>query len=411
MIQIGCIADDFTGASDWASFFAEKGISTILFNGIPEADIKTEDADVAVIALKTRTEPKEEAVKESVEALAWLRKQGTKQYYIKYCSTFDCKKDGNIGPVIDAAMDYLGETATVVCPALPVNGRTVRNGCLYVNGVELQNSSMKDHPLTPMWDCRIKELMRQQSSGEVVVMPKKICEKSDVQEWMGEYQRKKKHIYFVPDFYEQEQGKRIVEIFEKFKLLTGGSGVSTFLAENLEHQDMELIKGQKTPAIIIAGSCSVATLGQITEFLETGKKAYKMSPRKILEGTESADTIWKVIGKWKEDDILLYSSEDASTVEENQKNENISMLIEQIQAQIAQQFVREGRKRVIVAGGETSGAVTKKLGYDRYYVGGSIAPGVPVLIPVQEPEIRLVLKSGNFGKKDFFIRALEYTRG
>lgn len=104
MIQIGCIADDFTGASDWASFFAEKGISTILFNGIPEADIKTEDADVAVIALKTRTEPKEEAVKESVEALAWLREQGTKQYYIKYCSTFDCKKDGNIGPVIDAAM-------------------------------------------------------------------------------------------------------------------------------------------------------------------------------------------------------------------------------------------------------------------------------------------------------------------
>ena len=136
-----------------------------------------------------------------------------------------------------------------------------------------------------------------------------------------------------------------------------------------------------------------------------------MSPRKILEGTESADTIWKVIGKWKEDDILLYSSEDASTVAENQKNENISMLIEQIQAQIAQQFVREGRKRVIVAGGETSGAVTKKLGYDRYYVGGSIAPGVPVLIPVQEPEMRLVLKSGNFGKKDFFIRALEYTRG
>ena len=411
MIQIGCIADDFTGASDWASFFAEKGVSTILFNGIPETDVSTEEADVVVIALKTRTVPKEEAVKESIEALTWLKKKDTKQYYIKYCSTFDCKKDGNIGPVIDAAMDYLGETTTIVCPALPVNGRTVKNGCLYVNGVELQKSSMKDHPLTPMWDCRIKELMRQQSSGEVVVMTEQICESPNVREWMTEHWGKQKHVYFVPDFYEQEQGKRIVNIFRNLKILTGGSGISTFLAESLEHQKKELAKGAETPAVIIAGSCSVATLGQIEEYLKTGKKAYKMSPRKILEGTETADIIWGKLRSWREEDVLLYSSEDASTVAENQKNENISVLIEQIQAEIAQRFVQDGRMRVIVAGGETSGAVTKKLGYDRYYVGGSIAPGVPVLIPVQEQKMRLVLKSGNFGRKDFFIEALEYTRG
>lgn len=410
MIQIGCIADDFTGASDWASFFAEKGVTTMLFNGVPETKSCAEEADVVVIALKTRTAPREEAVKESIKALAWLKEQDTKQYYIKYCSTFDCRKDGNIGPIIDAAMDYLKETETIICPALPVNGRTVREGCLYVNGVELQKSSMKDHPLTPMWDCHIKELMRQQSSGDIVIMSSEICENQGVMEWIDKYRSKQKHIYFVPDFYEQEQGKQIAKIFKNFKLLTGGSGISTFLAENLEHQKMEMVKGTKTPAIIIAGSCSVATLGQIEEYLRKGKKAYKMSPQKILDGTENVDTIWKAIRNWKEEDILLYSSEEAAAVAENQKNENISMLIEQIQAQIALWFVQEGRTRVIVAGGETSGAVTKKLGYDMYYVGESIAPGVPVLIPVQEQKIKLVLKSGNFGKKDFFIKALEYTR-
>lgn len=414
MIQIGCVADDFTGASDWASFFAEKGVSVVLYNGIPQEQQPVLQTEVAVIALKTRTAPLQEAVEESLRAFAWLKKQGTRQYYVKYCSTFDCTRTGNIGPIVDAAMDFLGETATILCPALPVNGRTTRDGSLYVNGIELHKSSMKDHPLTPMWDCRIAELMKEQGTGRVIAVPASLYEDSIRGAWWLKGQQKQgERVYFVPDFYEQEHGKKIVELFGGYRLLTGGSGLCTYLADRLEKQTASQYKGTEGPAVIIAGSCSTATLKQIQVYLAAGKKAIKMHPSCLLDGTENVDTLWEQACHCQEEEILLYSSEEAACVTENQKKgkETVARLIEQTQAELAERFVASGRNRMIVAGGETSGAITKRLGYQAYYVGRSIAPGVPIMTPVSRPWVRLVLKSGNFGQEDFFLRALKMTKG
>lgn len=410
MIQIGCIADDFTGASDWASFFAEKGVKTVLYNGVPKTRECT--ADVAVIALKTRTADLEEALYDTGKGLEWLKVQGTEKYYVKYCSTFDCTKTGNIGPIVDFVMDELGEKATILCPALPVNGRTTKEGKLYVNGQELHKSSMKDHPLTPMWDCRIAELMKEQSRGTVLSLSSELYgDSGQAAAWIEMQENRNERVYFVPDFYDASHGARIMELFGHYRLLTGGSGLCTYLADHIKREEISACTGTSGKAFIIAGSCSAATLKQIQVYLDSGKKAVQINPMRLLDGTENVDTLWQQVKDCQDDAIMLYSSQEASCVLENQKmgREKVSQLIESVQAELAQRFVEAGRKRVIVAGGETSGAITRRLGYDAYSIGKSIAPGVPMMIPAADKDVRLVLKSGNFGQEDFFLRALKMT--
>lgn len=416
MIQIGCIADDFTGASDWVSFFAEKGIKALLLNGVPSTDWK-EDIDVAVIALKSRTIAVNEAVKESINALKWLRRQNTEQYYIKYCSTFDCTPKGNIGPIIDAAMDFLEVYNTIVCPALPINGRTVKDGKIYVNDVELQNSSMKNHPLTPMWDCRISELLKEQSKGKTIIVPAELySDPSKAFEWIKSQcnlDDQTSFVYFIPDYYEQLQGKNIVDIFGNMKLLTGGSGLSTFLADKIETKTTYKQECNDYPFVLIAGSCSVATLQQIQKYISFGKKAVRIDPIRLLEGMDTVDNIWNEIKDCKDREILLYSSQSPAEVLKNQERgkEKISLVLENVQAELTVRFMEKGRKNIIVAGGETSGAIAKRLGFNEYYVGKSIVPGVPILAPRLETDIRLVLKSGNFGDENFFMKAIDAMSG
>ena len=147
---LGCVADDFTGASDAASFLQKAGMKTILLNEVQQDVVIPMDTEAIVIALKSRTIEKEKAVDDTLKAIKWLEGKGASKFYFKYCSTFDSTSEGNIGPVADAVMEYLGQEYTLLCPALPVNGRKVKEGKLYVKGVLLEESPMKNHPLTPM---------------------------------------------------------------------------------------------------------------------------------------------------------------------------------------------------------------------------------------------------------------------
>ena len=254
---VGCIADDFTGASDAASFLQKAGLQTILLNGVPEQGLGMNEYDAIVIALKTRTEPAGEAVEHTMEAVKWLEQHGAAQYYLKYCSTFDSTKEGNIGPVLDAVLEYLEETYTVLCPSLPVNGRTVKDGHLYVNGVPLDESPMKDHPLTPMWDSRIKHLMEAQSKYKCIELNGEQLKEDNIDAYLLKEKEGQKHFYVIPDYETEEDAKRIVSLFGNKKVLSGGSGILQYLA-----------RGNKK-GIVLAGSCSQATLTQI----ETYKKA------------------------------------------------------------------------------------------------------------------------------------------
>lgn len=400
MAILGCIADDFTGASDLASFLVKGGMRTVLYNGIPDDRENRMNADAVVIALKTRTEDRKYAVEVSLKALAWLERNGCEHFYIKYCSTFDSTREGNIGPVCDAAMEYLNVKYTLLCPSLPVNGRTVRDGILYVNGVPLESSSMRNHPLTPMRESSLSRLMQPQSKYPVYVIDKKL------DAWETEISSE--HFYIVPDYETDDDGKRIVKNFGKLKLLTGGSGLAEELARTLMQRENEQRKYQ-IRNLLLAGSCSVATRLQIEHYQKGGKASIHLTPEMVFSDTWDIEKFWDNVRRHlMKGDVLIYSSDTPQRVREAQERfGKVSAQLENAMAEVAQKAVEEGVCRIIVAGGETSGAVTRKLGNSSFLIGKSVAPGVPVMIPCENRKLRLVLKSGNFGQEDFFERAIE----
>lgn len=410
---VGCIADDFTGGSDIASFFVKGGLSTVLYNGIPDVNEETK-ADVCVIALKTRTQEREAAVKDSLAAISWLREKNAQQFYVKYCSTFDSTPEGNIGPICDAVMETLHVPYTVLCPALPVNGRTVKNGNLYVNGIPLHKGPMRDHPLTPMWDSDIVELMKVQSAFPSIKLHDSINNKVELEKHIKNVKDGKSasHFYIIPEHRSQEDALKIVKLFGNLKLITGGSGLAEPLAKKYHNSVENKAFGKSiSPALILAGSCSEATRNQILEYQRDGGKSYFMDPKKLLSGEDSIENIWNIIKENKGESILVYSSDTPKNVKNVQGHgvERVAGKLEYVTAELAERAVNAGYHRVIVAGGETSGAITKRLGFSHYHVGESIAPGVPILIPIQDTRIRLVLKSGNFGEPKFFLQALSLT--
>lgn len=402
---IGCIADDFTGAGDAASYLSRGGMETLMFNGVPEDESDySEVCDAIVVALKTRTAEKETAVRETLQAVRWLSRQGTKQYYLKYCSTFDSTPEGNIGPTADAVLDALDAERAVICPALPENGRIVVGGSLYVNGVPLDESPMKDHPLTPMWDHRIKNLMECQSRYRCIETGMERAEAGEFVSLAGE------RVYYIPDYKDEQDGEKIAEIFGDDLFLTGGSGLLEKLAEHWiggEKRKREAYPPVGGRTLLLAGSCSEMTRKQIAFFQASGGKSLKVDPEALLEG--AADSIVDLEDPGGSEMLLLYSSDTPENVKKVQEKgkELAASAIEQFFASTAVLAYQKGCRKIVVAGGETSGAVIRALGFSRYIVGESIAPGVPVLIPMEDRKVRLVLKSGNFGAEDFFIRAIK----
>lgn len=420
-LLLGCIADDFTGAGDIASFLKKGGLHTILCSQIPQPEDIPAEAEAVVISLKSRTAEVKDAVEDTLRSIRVLEEYGCEKYYIKYCSTFDSTPEGNIGPVLDAVLEYMDERYTVICPSLPVNGRTVRDGILYVNGIPLSESSMKNHPLTPMWDSRISILMREQSKYPCIVLKREDMLQKSKEVWTAISSKSKKcqHYYLVPDYEKEEDAAQIVRIFKNLKVITGGSGLALsyakYLSERVEEDGKKeksiLAKSADGPSVMTAGSVSNATIEQIKNYKEAGHFFYKIDPKRLWQREITADSIWKelesIVMK-KRESVLIYCSEGKEDIKKGQSygKYEFAALLEDTLAEISAKAVKKGIQKIIAAGGETSGAVTKRLGYKYFYVGESVAPGVPVLVPVNDCSIRLILKSGNFGKKDFFMQAV-----
>ena len=414
-IYFGVVADDFTGASDAASFLVKAGVPTVLFNGIPDAEPEfSEETRAVVIALKTRTMPREHAVAESLAAFRKLKRMVASQLYLKYCSTFDSTSEGNIGPVADAVMKAWNIPYTVLCPSLPVNGRTVKNGILYVNGVPLAESPMRNHPLTPMRDSRLVNLIEMQSefSAKVIGSSSMVAAGSVA---AG------KPCYLIPDYETDEDGDRIAAFFGNLSFLTGGSGLIGALGRRYVklYGTIQECSRSSVPrkdsastgkALVLAGSCSAMTLRQIADYTGRGAVSYRLLPDELLDGRQNVEKVFAWIQE-QESGSLIFSSASPEDLEKSQKlgKERVAAKIEETLAGLARMAAEHGYTRIIVAGGETSGAVTQALGYQAFQIGESVAPGVPVMTPLANPSLRLVLKSGNFGQEDFFTRALEMT--
>ncbi len=415
MLYIGCIADDFTGAGDAASFLRKGGLKTVYISGERLRDYSpAEDAEAVVIALKCRSIPAGEAVEQTTEACRWLLARGARHIYYKYCSTFDSTPAGNIGPVTDALMELCGTAYTVLCPALPVNGRTVRDGVLYVNGVPLAESPMRFHPLNPMTQSEIPKLMAAQSRWPSYVL--RLAElygpEGALEEKLAAWRRESRCFTLAADYCEDRDGERIAALFGGLPLLTGGSGLLEHLGrvykpqtEAGEREDAPLVRDGAR--LLLAGSCSEMTRKQIQRYVEAGGTAVKVEPLQLLDGRQTVEGLCARIDRAGED-LLFYSSDTAEQVAANQKRgaERISALLENTMGQLAAYAARQGYTRIVVAGGETSGRVMQALGYDVFEILEDVAPGVPRMVPVEKRVLSLVLKSGNFGDERFFLTAL-----
>jgi len=416
-ILLGCIADDFTGATDLANTLTRRGMSTVVLFGAPPEGRAVPDADAVVIALKSRSIPAQEAVAQSLAALAWLARAGTRQHYFKYCSTFDSTDAGNIGPVTEALLAALKTDFTVACPAFPTNQRTIYRGHLFVGGLLLSESSMRHHPLTPMTDPLLTRVLQRQCEARVGLIPFDAVERGPaaIGEAIATLRRSGVKIAIV-DALTDAHLVAIGEACADFELLTGGSGLALGLPDNFRRAG--LLRGREAGALprvdgyaaVLAGSCSAATQRQV-ETLRRHADALAVDPAALAAG----DDVARQALAWAKPrlgvkPVLIYSTADAAAVEKVQARlgrERAGEMIENAMGRIAQGLVGLGVRRLVVAGGETAGAVVKALGVDGLRIGEEIDPGVPWTASLGEDPLALALKSGNFGTDDFFLKAFE----
>jgi len=413
---MGCIADDFTGASDLAGLLARAGMRVSLRIGVPQGP-PVDTAAFEVIALKIRTEPVAEAVGAARGALDWLRRAGAQRFFWKYCSTFDSTAQGNIGPVAEALMRDLGVSQTIYCPAFPENGRSIFMGNLFVGEEPLAESPMKDHPLTPMRDSSLMRLLAPQ-----VTRPVGLANRLTVAEGPDALTRRLTALadqgvaHVIVDAVANSDLDIIAEACTDLVLMTGGSAVAMPLprlwarAGRLEADAAAAQIHHVGPrAIILSGSCSAMTNRQVAAFEGKGP-AMRLDPLALARHGAQPVVDW-LAAQDPGATPLLYATAPPDTVREVQQSlgaEAAGRLVEDTLATLARAAWAAGIRRFVVAGGETSGAVTQALGIDRLDIGAEIAPGVPWCYADKDGDtLALALKSGNFGQPGFFSDALD----
>lgn len=414
---LGVIADDFTGATDVASMLVRSGMHTVQCIGVPDGP--PPQADAVVVALKTRTCPASEAVRQSLDALRWLQQAGARQFYFKYCSTFDSTAEGNIGPVAEALMQALGTDFAIACPAFPENGRTVYRGHLFVGDVLLSDSGMRDHPLTPMTDANLVRVLQSQVRAPVGLAPEAVVRQGpQALRSHLEALREAGHGFAVVDAIDNEALHSMAAACDGMPLITAGSGVALglpqvyvrrgWLQADARAAQLAAVGGRQA---VLSGSCSQATRAQVAHWIAQGRPAFRLDPLLLAEGR---DTLEQGVATWQthaDQPMLFYATAEPDAVKAAQQRlgvQGAGDAVEHAFSRLAQRLAQQGVRRFVVAGGETSGAVVQALGVDRLRIGPTIDPGVP-WTRAEGRELLLALKSGNFGGVDFFSKALAMT--
>ena len=430
-IRLGCIADDFTGATDLANNLVRAGMRAVQTIGVPGDDAAAiDDADAVVVALKSRTTPPQLAVEQSLAACRWLRRAGATQIYFKVCSTFDSTPRGNIGPVLEALMDELHCDFTIATPAFPDNARTVFKGHLFVGDVLLSESGMRDHPLTPMTDANLVRVLQAQlatmrpggRAGRRVGLVDHRATGASTAAIQARFEalRSERIAIAIADAVDNDDLHRLGEAVRDLPLVCAGSGLAIGLPRNFaiaasgEAASLPPVKGFDA---IVSGSCSQATNAQVAEFLRHGGAAQRIDPLDLGDVAETR--LAGDIAAWAEREwaampgrpVLVYSTappQDVAAAQARSGAHDVGARLERVLAGIAKALVARGARRLVVAGGETSGACVQALGIERLRIGRQIDPGVPWChaAPASAPDgLQLALKSGNFGGVDFFSRA------
>ncbi|KOP57465.1 membrane protein [Pseudomonas coronafaciens pv. porri] len=418
---LGCIADDFTGATDLANMLVRGGMRTVQSIGIPSAEMAAGlDADAIVIALKSRTTPSAEAVAESLAALEWLRERGCEQIFFKYCSTFDSTAAGNIGQVSEALLEQLGSDFTLACPAFPENGRTIFRGHLFVQDQLLSESGMQNHPLTPMTDANLVRVLQAQTTHKVGLLRYDTVAKGveSVRGKIAELRAEGVRMA-IADALSDADLYTLGEACADLPLLTGGSGLALGLPGNFRKagklRDIDAAKQIAISGgeVVLAGSASVATNGQVAAWLEANRPALCINPLDLAAGKPVVEQAL-AFARDAAQTVLIYATSTPDEVKAVQKElgvERSGAMVEAALGEIAKGLFDAGVRRFVVAGGETSGAVVQALGVQLLQIGAQIDPGVPATVSSGGEPLALALKSGNFGARDFFAKALKHLAG
>ncbi len=414
-ILLGCIADDFTGATDLANNLVRAGMRVVQTIGVPSSPLDVE-VDAVVVALKSRTISPVDAVTQSLAALSWLKSQGSRQIYFKVCSTFDSTTLGNIGPVTEALMDALGTDFAICTPAFPDNKRTVFKGYLFAGDGLLNESGMQNHPLTPMHDSNLVRVMQAQTKRKVGLIDYSVVARgaAAVSERIAQLKMDGVGVAIV-DAISNEDLMRLGGALKDMPLITAGSGVAIGLPQNFGIQPSEQ-SSSLPPATgfkaVVSGSCSVATNAQVQAFIASGLPAFAID---AMKAGSSANVVTQALAWAKPlvqaSPVLIYSTAELATLKAVQAQlgvEAAGALVERTLAEIAKGLVELGVRQLVVAGGETSGACVQALGITQMQIGMQIAPGVPWCFAHSDGKpIHITLKSGNFGGADFFTESFK----
>lgn len=417
---LGCIADDFTGATDLANNLVRAGMRVVQMIGVPKGALDA-DADAVVVTLKSRTLPKNEAIAQSLDALRWLKAQDAQQIYFKYCSTFDSTPRGNIGPVTEALMDALagleGADFTIATPAFPDNQRTVFKGHLFVGDVPLNESGMQSHPLTPMTDSNLVRVLQAQCRRKVGLIDYKVVAqgKSAIRARIDELRAQGVGLAIV-DAISNDDLLRLGPALKGMPLVTAGSGVAIGLAVNFRIGASTIASALPAAAglkAIVSGSCSLATNRQVRRFIETGSPAFGIDALQIAAGVDvTARALAWAEPRMSQGPVLIYSTADSNavkTVQEKLGVQQAGTMLEGAMGAVARGLVELGVRQIVVAGGETAGACVQALNITEMKIGPQIDPGVPWCYAdthgAPSVGLHLALKSGNFGADDFFTKA------
>ena len=410
-IRLGCIADDFTGATDLANNLVRQGMRVVQTIGVPKAPVP--DVDAVVVALKSRTAPVAEAVVMSLAAARWLRGQGAGQIYFKVCSTFDSTAEGNIGPVAEALLGELKADLAIVTPAFPENGRTVFKGHLFVGDQLLSDSPMRQHPLTPMTDANLVRVMQAQlrhSRAGLIEHRTVSAGVAAVRARMAAL-RAEGVAFAIADAVDDGHLRTLAEAGRELALVVAGSGLAIGipamfgLSPSVTAAELPAARGTRA---IVSGSCSAATNAQVAAFRATGGAAFAVDPLRLAQGVDVvAQTLAWALPRLGAAPVLVYATAEPAAVRAVQASlgaERAGALVEAALARVATGLVAAGVGQLLLAGGETSGACVQALGVTLLRIGPQIEPGVP-WCHAEVPGLHLALKSGNFGGVDFFSRA------
>ena len=414
---IGAVADDITGATDLCLMLSREGLRTVQVIGVPAGDQGLPEADAVVIALKSRSIPASEAVTLSLAAARALLTAGAQQLLFKYCSTFDSTDSGNIGPVAEALMAETGTDLTIACPSFPAAGRTTYKGHLFVGNQLLSDSPLKDHPLNPMRDSDLVRVLGRQTALPVgLVEISTIWQGADAVRAAFARQRAAGKRILIVDTLADADLRTIGAACADMRLVTGGSGIALGLAANFVRAGKvaprPAVARMAAPAgraVILAGSCSLATRGQIAVAQAAGQPSLCLDVEALAAGRQTAaDVAAWALAQPDSTTPVIYSSADPEALQRIQSRigqHESGALVEAAMASVAVSLRDAGFRRFLIAGGETSGAVVAALGVSMLKIGPEIDPGVPWTRSIGAPELALALKSGNFGAPDFFLKA------